>query len=334
MYGHGGDSFSHTVRSWTEKHFPAKPGKIYQKHDELYDDDGQSFAFSKDKETVKAAINHSSKYVRAAVARMPEYAHHMVNDNEPFVRKEVAKHNPKLAEEMAHTETNFDVLHNVIRHKNAAKIVQQKLPIPNDSSKRDVTFFQNQYIHESIARTHHDLADHYVTAPNSSIRETIARQSQHIAKKLAENGEQHPSVVSTIVSRHPELSHHYYDHPENGVRLQIAKNAEHADKMLDKERDPEVLKAIAENHPHLAERVFNHPKATINTQMDAISASADLAAKHVNNPNSRIRGRILSHYGGRFAHHLANDPDPNISGPAKYLAARQAQNNRIGWNVK
>lgn len=43
-YGTGGKEFENTVNNWAEKHYPEEPGKMYAKHQDLYNDDGKTFS--------------------------------------------------------------------------------------------------------------------------------------------------------------------------------------------------------------------------------------------------------------------------------------------------
>ena len=80
QYGTGNDAFAHTVRKWTEDNMPMK-APVYEKHENLYNDDSNEIVLSNLPEHAEAQINHPYHAVKMAVIkrdREPEM--HMMLD--------------------------------------------------------------------------------------------------------------------------------------------------------------------------------------------------------------------------------------------------------------
>lgn len=59
MYGQGSDDFAHTVRKWSEHHFPPKPKEIYTLNPNVYNDSIEhEHVFSNDHDTLEHFANH------------------------------------------------------------------------------------------------------------------------------------------------------------------------------------------------------------------------------------------------------------------------------------
>jgi len=70
-YGNAPDAFSHTVNKWVNHHFPGSDDGIYKKHDQVYDDTGNSIVMGK-KAIPRAIQDSNSAELHVHAARHPD----------------------------------------------------------------------------------------------------------------------------------------------------------------------------------------------------------------------------------------------------------------------
>jgi hypothetical protein len=149
-YGHGGDAFSHTVRKWTEQHFPAKPHMTYEKDNDVYDGDNHiRYTVSSHPKTLKAIMatdaskKHNIPLHRAAIStRNPMVLDKYVKHESPELRATVAQYGTqKHLDTLVHDKHPL-VLSKVAEHTNDKnhfdKLINDNIDNP-DRSERQIS---------------------------------------------------------------------------------------------------------------------------------------------------------------------------------------------------
>lgn len=136
LYGMGGDAFSHTVRDWTEKNFPAMKGYVYEVEPETYAGDHfSSTAISNDKETLDSAMNNhklNSAYdapifKAVAASRRKEYLDKLLTSKISGVREAVARYGDKdHLDKLLENEQSSEVLNAIAsRPSHTSKVLDR-----------------------------------------------------------------------------------------------------------------------------------------------------------------------------------------------------------------
>lgn len=88
MYGRGSDAFQRTVEDWSQEHFPALPGHIYVKPDNLYHDSDRSFEYSKnDPNIFDTIMSSNSSNVKEHYLRHTKFSDDEFNRHEHDMQK-------------------------------------------------------------------------------------------------------------------------------------------------------------------------------------------------------------------------------------------------------
>lgn len=159
-YGDGGPLFDHTVRQWTETHFPVENGKVYYKNSHVYDDDRQK--------DVPLISNDHGTFDRLLGLDGQNPPTH-----DPRILRLIAQHGAKY--HLDHLVNRFDSLHSLAgnnRHLPAAyvlgsTILQRGFP---DHARHFLLNSSNMSLHgPALKHADADTINEYAkkTGPNS-----------------------------------------------------------------------------------------------------------------------------------------------------------------------
>lgn len=350
-YGHGGDAFTSSVRSWSEKNFPMKPKRMYHVNEHVYNDGIGETAFSHDKETFDYILQHGDRYHKKTVYRLslphaearlkeitnrPEksmsYSHYQdfkeilgyhpslakdhVNHPDDSIREDIAHAHPELAHHFVN-DPSSDVRAYAASHKPELFM--------NDKAT-DV----RRNIAAKPAYAHHFLNDH-----SKEVRGLAwnTASEKHITNHLETNANIDSNNLVTAAYRFKNIAKKLTNHSSSAVRLAASEHLEAASKMIN-DPDHVVREYIASLHPELGHHFVNDPSDTIRAAAArstehpekflndkshhvrlALAYRPATAEKLINDPHPLVRKAIAGN-DSKFAHHFVNDPDETVRSSA------------------
>lgn len=300
------DKFRNSVRAWSEEHFPAQSKTLYEKSSKIYDDDGNTYVISNDKETADHFVSNPTK-IKMASER--DSVMNMIMKNHPGHHMTFFQ---KHADSILYTNTKHDVLR---ENKEVAHYAYNKAM---NGTKEEKRHYNEEYM-DTILTHHKDIAEHHfennilpkikrlkAKRSKSGIL-SLERQSDHNLYADSNSASTHKSIAKALLDHkvysdriadntlnHPSLHKELFPHLENAEK----------DKMLRK-TDLDDLKNIAANeHESTAMHLLEKKDKAIH--LDEVLHHPKIAAMHINHKDEDVRARIAAHH-QHLSHHFLND---------------------------
>ncbi len=165
----------HTVSDWAEKNFKPNDKTIYRKHEDVYDDDGQSIAFNDNKETVEHIAKHGD---------LTSKIHLLTQDyNHRQHAMDILKDDPSDSIQHALAQRTNDIHH------------LKRLSSHSSPSVRTAV------AHRGIK----ELNDHLVNDPHLFVRNEVAMQGhpEHLDKLVHDRSK----MIRVNVAKHGNMDH-------------------------------------------------------------------------------------------------------------------------------
>jgi hypothetical protein len=287
-YGTADSAFAHTVKKWTEQHFPLDPEKEYHKNEQVYNDGGHGTLIHHER-----MFNHENSFHRERAFRdhadkvTPGHINRGINDDDPNVRKAAISH-PMATTDQISWVMKHDELSSVraaaVSHPNAdPKHIRAALEHANDS-------MASQRIAISAMKNPNATSDHVelgLNHENVRVREAAVRHrnatSDHIHRALSDEYLQ----VQVAAIRNPNARAEHIDRAlESGNETLHAEairhpkvEARHLDKVLD---------ANTGNGSHPKYMAAQHPKLTPGHIQKILAGPYDAAIRYqaIQHPNA------------------------------------------------
>lgn len=234
-YGDADNAFAHTVRKWTEKHFPMRPNGEYERDVRTYNDDGitrilpfEKMVSHEDPELRGQAFDtHRDKITPEHIEKATDPA----QESEPFVRSRAISHPRATSNQImrALSDRNAGVRRAAIQNPNARSEHLMKALDDNDLKVRETAISHPNIAPEHISKAITDQFQSLVMKAISSKKVS----SQNISDALEPNI--HPWVREAAIE-HPKATPEHItkalNDTERDVRLTALKhpkaNRDHA----------------------------------------------------------------------------------------------------------
>lgn len=350
-YGTADHAFHKAVNDWSEKHFPMQDGKVYQKYQSVYNDDGHQY-HAKDDDTL---LKHKDPNIRSSLAEReslhPDTATKLLNDPDKNVRMMAGLHNDLKT---SHVKQLLNDPYHGVRETaghHGAKMTSEMIDQMVHDSHHKVrlaaaslgTNLKSHHIDKLLKDEEYGVSDRVAGSPALEPRhvEELMKfpnprkagwlanngglQDEHIDKALAKddydtnlamlNARSPPNAYTKITplndNHHEKLSKSKH----KDVRLQMAENSEVKNSALDNlvsDKDDAVRLATARHNPNVTE------------------AHRD---KQVKDPAWQVRATLAVHKWDKLTANqqdtLANDEHPEIKNHARKKIRQAYQDYRF-----